>query len=33
VQTFDLAGVLGMTEQYYGMPGWWWVTASYQFGN
>ena len=33
VQTFDLAGVLGMTEQYYGMPRWWGVTASYQFGN
>jgi iron complex outermembrane receptor protein len=33
VQTFDLAGVLGMTEQYYGMPRWWGFTASYQFGN
>ncbi len=35
VQTFDLSGtdVFGMTEQYYGRPQWWGVSATYRFGD
>jgi iron complex outermembrane receptor protein len=29
VQTFDLGFVLGMTEQYYGLPRWWGGSISY----
>ncbi len=31
VQTFDLAGPFGLTEQYYGRPQWAGVSASYHF--
>jgi iron complex outermembrane receptor protein len=35
VQTFDLSGptVFGMTEQYYGRPRWWGLSARYSFGG
>ena len=35
VQTFDLSGpaVFGMTEQYFGRPRWWGVSARYQWGE
>jgi len=31
VQTFDLATVLGMTEQYYGLPRWFGGSVTYRF--
>jgi iron complex outermembrane receptor protein len=35
VQTFDLSttDVFGMTEQYYGRPRWWGLSARYSWGN
>lgn len=33
VQTFDLGGPLGLTEQYYGRPQWWGVSFKYNWGN
>ena len=35
VQTFDLSttDVFGMTEQYYGRPRWWGISARYSWGN
>ena len=35
VQTFDLSttDVLGITEQYYGRPRWWGISARYAWGN
>jgi len=35
VQTFDLSGptVFGMTEQYFGRPRWWGISARYQWGE
>jgi len=35
VQTFDLSttDVFGMTEQYYGRPRWWGVSARYSWGD
>jgi iron complex outermembrane receptor protein len=35
VQTFDLSGpnVFGMTEQYFGKPRWWGISARYQWGE
>ena len=35
VQAFDLSGldVFGLTEQYYGRPRWWGVSARYQWGQ
>lgn len=35
VQTFDLSttDVFGLTEQYYGRPRWWGVSARYSWGN
>jgi iron complex outermembrane receptor protein len=34
VQAFDLSGldVFGLTEQYYGRPQWWGISARYSFG-
>jgi len=33
VQTFDLSGPFGMTEQYYGRPQWWGISLRYNFGS
>ena len=35
LQTFDLSGpaVFGMTEQYFGKPRWWGISARYQWGE
>ena len=31
VQTFELSGFFGMTEQYYGKPRWWRAGVKYEF--